>query len=170
MRGLIIRNIIRFIVLLFIQVFVLNNIYLGGYINPVLYTLFILMLPNRIGKIYMLLISFAMGLSVDMCSNMLGFHTCASTVVAFCRITFADRIITRGDDISIDMPSIFTVAPQYFIYYSGLLIFIHSFIFFTLDYFNFSDIFNIILSSILTTIVTLILVIMWQLIFIHRKR
>lgn len=170
MRGLVIRNIIRFVALLAIQVLVLNNIYLGGYISPVLYTLFILMLPNRIGKMYMLLLAFVMGLSVDVCSNMLGFHACASTIMAFCRITFADRIITRGDDISIEMPSIFTVVPQYFVFYSATLIFIHTFVFFMLDYFNLADILNIILSALLTTIVTLVLVIVWQLIFIHRKR
>lgn len=170
MRRLVIRNIVRFVALLAIQVLVLDNIYLGGYICPVLYTLFILMLPNRIGKIYMLLIAFATGLTVDVCSNTLGFHACATTVMAFCRITFADRIITRGDDITIDMPSIFNVAPQYFVYYSALLIFIHTFVFFMLDYFKLSNIFSILLSSLLTSATTLILVIVWQLIFVHRSR
>lgn len=169
MRGIVTRNIIRFVALLAVQVLVLDNIYFGGHISPMLYTLFILMLPNRLGKIYMLLIAFATGLSVDICSNMLGFHACASTIMAFCRITFADRIITRGDDITIDMPSIFTVAPQYFIYYSMLLIFIHALVFFLLDYFKMTEIFNILLSALLTTVATLVLVVVWQLIFIHRN-
>ncbi|MBO4751766.1 MAG: hypothetical protein J5526_03330 [Bacteroidales bacterium] len=170
MRGLIIRNILRFIALIVIQLFVLNNIYLGGYISPMLYAMFILMLPNRVGRIPTLLIGFVLGLSIDVCSNMLGFHACATTVMAFCRIMFAEKIITRGEDISIDTPSIYSVAPQFFIYYSALLLFIHSLVFFMLDYFNFADIFKILLSSVLTTLATLVLVLIWQMLFNHKRR
>lgn len=170
MRGLIIRNIIRFIALIVIQIFVLNNIYLGGYISPMLYAMFILMLPSRVGRIPTLLIGFVLGLSIDVCSNMLGFHACAITVMAFCRIMFAEKIITRGEDISIDTPSLYSVSPQFFIYYSALLLLIHSLVFFSLDYFDFADIFNVVISSVLTTIVTLVLVIIWQMLFNHKKR
>lgn len=170
MRGLIIRNILRFIALIAIQIFVLNNIYLGGYICPMLYAMFILMLPNRIGRIYTILIGFVLGLSIDICSNTLGFHACATTVMAFCRTTFAEKIITRGEDISINIPSIYSVAPQFFIYYSALLLLIHSLVFFALDYFNFADILRIILSSVLTTVATLVLVIVWQMLFNHKRR
>lgn len=170
MRGIVIRNILRFITLIVVQILVLNNIYLGGYITPMLYAMFILMLPNRVGRIYTLLIAFLLGLSIDVCSNMLGFHACATTVMAFCRITFAERIITRGDDVYIDTPSIFSVQPQFFIYYAALLLFIHSLVFFSLDYFNFADIFRIIISSVLTTIATLLLVIIWQMLFNHKKQ
>ena len=45
MNRLVIQNVIRGLVLIFFQVMVLNNIYLGGYVNPFLYILFILMLP-----------------------------------------------------------------------------------------------------------------------------
>ena len=38
---LIIRNIGRFLLLMLLQVLVFNNIYLGGYINPCIYLLFI---------------------------------------------------------------------------------------------------------------------------------
>lgn len=169
MRSIVIRNILRFLALLAVQVLVLDNIYFGGQINPMLYTLFIIMLPNRTGKIYTLLLAFATGLCVDISSNMLGMHTCATTVMAFCRITFVDRVITRGDDVTIDTPSVFTVQPQYFVYYAALLMFIHSLVFYTLDYFSFADFFNILLSAVFTTIATLILAIAWQLIFRPRK-
>lgn len=169
MRNLTIRNIIRIIALLALQILILNNVYLGAYIHPFIYVMFILMLPNKMGKVYILLASFAAGLSVDIFSNMLGFHACAATVVAFCRITFADRIITRAEDISIPMPSIFTVSPQYFLYYSGLLLMIYYLVYFSLETFSISDIFNIILESILSTIATLIMIVVWQLIFLHKK-
>ena len=118
----------------------------------------------------MLVIGFLLGLSMDVCSNMLGLHACATTVMTFCRITFAERIITRGDDVTIDNPSIFSVAPQYFIYYAALLLFIHSLVFFTLDYFDLGEIFNVLVSAVLTTLATLVLVVIWQMLFNHKRR
>ena len=58
MNKLIIQNIIRGLALVFFQVSVLNNIYLGGYVNPFLYILFILMLPVGMPKVGMIFLSF----------------------------------------------------------------------------------------------------------------
>ncbi|HAV54612.1 MAG TPA: rod shape-determining protein MreD, partial [Aequorivita sp.] len=38
-------NIVRFVVLVFLQVLLLNNVNLAGYINPYLYILFIILYP-----------------------------------------------------------------------------------------------------------------------------
>ena len=62
---LIFRNIGRFLLLVLLQVLVFNNIYLGGYINPCIYVLFIAMLPTTTGKIPMMLIAFFTGMCVD---------------------------------------------------------------------------------------------------------
>ena len=44
MNNVLIRNIIRFVVLVLLQVGVLNQVQLGGFINPYLYILFVIML------------------------------------------------------------------------------------------------------------------------------
>ena len=46
MNNLVWRNIGRFLLLMLLQLFVLNNVYLGAYVMPMLYLLFILMLPS----------------------------------------------------------------------------------------------------------------------------
>ena len=46
--NLVIRNIARCLLLVLLQVLVLNNIYLGGYITPYLYILFVLMRPTSL--------------------------------------------------------------------------------------------------------------------------
>ena len=105
----------RFVLLMALQLLVLNHVYLGGYVMPMLYVLFILMLPTDTGRIPMLLIAFGTGLLVDVMNNMLGFHALACTVVAMLRILFADRIRTRGEPVTIQTPSVYSVTPQYFI-------------------------------------------------------
>ena len=46
MNNLIWRNLGRFALLMALQLLVLNYVYLGGYVMPLLYVLFILMLPT----------------------------------------------------------------------------------------------------------------------------
>ena len=121
MNRLVWRNIGRFVLLMLLQLLVLNNVYLGGYVMPMLYVLFILMLPTSVGRVPLLLTAFGTGLVVDIMAGALGFHALACTVVAMMRITFADRILTRGENVTIETPSVFSVTPQYFISYLLLL-------------------------------------------------
>ena len=99
MNSLVWRNIGRFVLLTLLQLLVLNNVYLGGYVMPLLYVLFILMLPTSTGRVPMLLMAFGMGLLMDIMAGSLGFHALACTIVAMMRITFADRILTRGENV-----------------------------------------------------------------------
>jgi rod shape-determining protein MreD len=158
------------VALIAIQVVVLNNVYLGGFVSPMIYLLAILMLPTRLNKNLTLVIAFAAGMTVDIFCNMLGFHACAATLVAFCRVVFADRIITRNETSPIMVPSIYAVSYQYFLYYAALLTFIYTFLYFTLQIFSFADMWQILLSSVLSTLVSLILYIVWQLLFLHKKQ
>src|SRR5690606_8195768 len=61
----IIINIVRFIVLVFLQVLMLNNVNLAGYINPYLYIFFILLYPLDGNKFLLIFLSFLLGLSID---------------------------------------------------------------------------------------------------------
>ena len=61
----ILKNIIRFVVLVFIQVAILNNIQISGFINPYMYVLFILLLPFETPNWILLVLSFFLGLSID---------------------------------------------------------------------------------------------------------
>jgi rod shape-determining protein MreD len=85
MIGDLFRNIVRFIVLLMVQVLVINQIELTGYVNPYIYILFIMMLPINMNKHMVLLLSLLMGLSVDIFSNTVGMHTSACLLIGFLR-------------------------------------------------------------------------------------
>lgn len=170
MNNLLIRNILRFLFLLLLQVVVLNNVYLGGYITPFLYVLFILMLPTDLSKVALILIAFGSGLMVDIFDNMPGFHTFSCTLVAFCRIVFADKILTRGEQTTILTPSIRTVVAQQYVIFLTLNLFIYSFAYFLLEMFSLRDFGTILISSIFSTLATGILAIVYQAIFIPQKQ
>ena len=163
------RNIGRFALLMLTQLLVLNYVYLGPYIMPMLYVLFILMLPTNTGRIPMLLIAFGTGLLVDTMSGMLGFHALACTVLAMVRIWFADRILTRGEPVVVATPSLRSVTPQYFISYLLLMFGIFYFVFYTVELWSFRGFGGVLLATILSTIVTTLLAAFYQLLFIKKE-
>ncbi|KWW30636.1 MAG: rod shape-determining protein mred [bacterium P3] len=165
---LILQNIVRFAVLTLVQILILNNINISGYAIPYLYLLFILMLPTGMGKIAMLLAAFVCGLAIDVFSNMLGFHTFSCTMVAFARILFADRILTRNEPVVISTPSIYTVKTQYFIGYLLVLTAIFYLTFFSLELFDSHGFWRLLLSITLSTLLTVVLALISQILFMKR--
>lgn len=95
--NFIVKNIIRFIVLLLLQVMVFNNIQLSGFLNPYLYVLFILLLPFETPPWLLLVLSFFMGLSVDVFSNTLGIHASACVFMGFLRPFILNYISVRDN-------------------------------------------------------------------------
>ena len=155
--------------LMLLQLLVLNNVYLGGYVMPMLYVLFILMLPTSMGRVPLLLTAFGTGLVVDIMAGALGFHALACTVVAMMRITFADRILTRGENVTIETPSVFSVTPQYFISYLLLLTGAFYLVFYSVELFSFRGLGEVLLATVCSTVVTSLLVILYQYAFVRRK-
>ena len=58
-------NIVRFSVLMLLQVIVLNHINFTGYVNPYAYLIFILLFPFDASKTLLIFLSFLLGLSID---------------------------------------------------------------------------------------------------------
>ncbi len=162
------RIIGRFALLMLLQLLVLNHVYLGGYVMPMLYVLFILMLPTDTRRIPMLLIAFGTGLLMDVMSNMLGFHALACTVVAMLRILFVDRILTRNEPVVIATPSIYSVTPQYFISYLMLLLAVFYLVFYTTELFGFRGFGGVLLATVCSTLVTTLLAVLYQFVFLKK--
>jgi len=74
-------NSIRFIGLVLLQVLILNHIRIGGYINPYVYGLYILLLPFSTPKWLVLFAGFSIGLSVDIFMSTAGLHAGATVVI-----------------------------------------------------------------------------------------
>lgn len=169
MNKLVWQNIGRFLLLTLFQVLVLNNVYLGGYIMPMLYVLFILMLPTGMNRVALLLIAFASGFVIDIMNNMLGFHALACTVMAMMRIWFADRILTRGEPVQVQTPSVYSVTPQYFISYLMLMLAIFYLLFFIIELWGFRGFGDMLLATLLSTVATTLLAVLYQIVFLRRK-
>ena len=169
MNNLVWRNIGRFVLLMMLQLLVLNNVYMGGYVMPMLYVLFVLMLPTSTGRVPLLLMAFGSGLLVDVMSGVLGFNTLACTVVAMLRILFADRILTRGENVVIETPSIYSVTPQYFITYLLVSTAVFYLVLYTVELFSFRGLGGVLLATVCSTLVTSLLAVLYQMALLRRK-
>ena len=167
---LVFRNIGRFLLLMLLQLFVFDNIYLGGYINPCLYLLFIAMLPTSMRAIPMMLIAFATGLVADLSSNMLGFNAFACTAVAFLRTLWLDNILKGDNENEIETPSIRTVPYQQYSLYLFLFLLIFNVIYHFLLVFDIRDFFPTLLTALLSTIVTWLLAVLYQTLLFRKDK
>nr|WP_298660674.1 rod shape-determining protein MreD [uncultured Flavobacterium sp.] len=155
MNSNFILNIIRFFVLITLQVVVLNQINFGGWINPYLYVLFIILYPINSNKFGFIAASFALGLLVDIFSDSGGVHATACLMLAYFRpvflrfafgLSYEYQTIRIADKLTVDR---FT-----FIMTSILF---HHIILFTLELYRLSLFFNIILHTIVSTLFTFLI-------------
>ncbi|MEI6348484.1 MAG: rod shape-determining protein MreD [Bacteroidota bacterium] len=165
------KHTIRFLILLIAQVFVLNNINLGGYINPFVYILFIMLLPFDIDRIWLLVLGFITGFSVDLFSGgIIGLHTAASVLIAFLRPYIIRIVSSQKEFDSSTTPSIKDMGFSWFLSYSILFVLIHHLYYFFLEKYSFHDFFNTISRILLSTLISTLMIILCQYIEFRPKR
>lgn len=152
----IIINTVRFILLVFLQVFLLNNINLGGYINPYVYILFIMLYPSDGNQFLLIFLSFLLGLSVDIFEDSGGVHAAACVFVAYLRPAILKY--SFGISYEYNVVRLNKAAPTERIIYVGSIIFIHHFIMFALEIFSFDHLLLLLKSTLFSGVFTLILI------------
>ncbi len=162
------RNIIRFLALLLVQVLILNNIEIGGYINPYVYILFIILLPFETPAWLTLILAFILGLSVDIFSETLGMHTSATVFMAFLRPYILSYFAPRDGYESGSYPRVFYYGLPWFIKYTLIMVLAHHLFLFYVEMFKFQDFFSTLLRVILSTLFSTALIVISQY-FVFRR-
>ena len=162
MIKILLRNIVRFVALAILQIGVLNNIELNGYINPYLYVLFVLLLPFETPRWLTLVLAFALGITIDVFCDTPGMHATATVAMAFIRPYMLSAISPRDGYEVNTFPRVYYYGLGWFLKYSLLLIFIHHTILFTVEVFRFSSYHMVIWRSVLSTVFTAFLAVLSQ--------
>ena len=162
------RNIIRFVVLVLVQILVINNIQISGYIIPHIYILFILLLPFETPKWLLLISAFALGISVDLFTQTPGMHAAATVFIAFLRPWILEMSAPRDGYEPGTYPRLYYYGFQWFLRYSVILVLVHHFLLFYIEVFRFSEFFSTFLRVLLSSLFSVILIMLSQY-FIYRK-
>jgi len=140
---------IRFITLIFLQIMVMNNIDLFGYMNPMVYILFLLLFPFYDNQTVYIFLGFLIGLSVDLFSQGGGANTIASLTICFIRPMILGFIFGFKSKVQ----SLTIINEPRFrnkILYVVLFVFFHHLIYFGTVYFS-TDSTVIVIRNTLTT-------------------
>jgi len=162
------RNILRFFTVLLIQVLLLDNIQMGGYLSPYFYVIFIILLPFETPKWLLLSLAFLLGLSVDLFNGTPGMHAAASVFMAFLRPFILKNFSPRDGYEAGTFPRVYFYGIEWFAKYAIILVLSHHLFLFFVETFRFSDIFFTMGRTILNTILTSVLIVLSQF-FIYRR-
>ncbi|NOX86147.1 MAG: rod shape-determining protein MreD [Chlorobi bacterium] len=165
MNNIYLKNIIRFILLVLLQVLVLNNMNLMGYMNPYVYILFILLLPADISGVLLLLLAFLTGITIDFFGNTLGLNAAATVLMAFTRPKVLNLFFKNIEFGQNEEPGIAKMGFGKFLRYVFILVLIHHTALFFLEVFSFQEfrdtVYRIIISSVFSTFIIMILVLLF---------
>jgi hypothetical protein len=165
---IIIVNVIRWFILLSVQVLLLRNLSFYNLATPFTYVLFLLLLPFSMPNIVLYLVAFGTGLTLDAFYDTLGVHTAACVTLVFVRILFISVTVSR-DSLDEPEPTLGNMGFKWFSLYALLCIFAHHLVLFLLEAFKLTELSYTLLRCLLSGIFTLFTVILIELVFYNRK-
>ncbi len=160
--------IIYFVVLVLLQLLVFNNIEFSGYINPYIYTLYILLLPFTTPRIVLLLLGFMLGIVIDLFLGTPGVHSSATVFMAFSRPSVMRLYSPREGYQTGTNPRLTQFGMEWFVKYTVTLVLIHHFALFYLEVFSLNHFFNTLLRAFLSSLLTSLIIIFSQF-FVFRR-
>lgn len=169
MGNAIIRNIVRFIIMVLLQVALFKNI---GYYNVATtypYIFFIFLLPIGIPNFLLFLISFLTGLTIDAFYDSVGVHAAACVGLALFRVSFHKITIDVDLKDSFNTPSLGLMGTKWFMSYVFFGTFVHHFFLFLIETFTFANFLYTLASTILSSIFTTCIIVLMSLLVYKRK-
>ena len=167
-----VKNIIRFAFFILVQVYVLDKIHLHQMVTPYFYFLFILWLPFRIGRTWLMIIAFALGFTMDSFRHHYGFFSAACVMIAYLRPFLINLFIPQeGAETNYDEPSIKSMGGLLpYLIFTGVLTFIHHGWLFLLEAWQFGDLWYFLIKTLLSTVVSLLLILITELLFSRKQK
>jgi rod shape-determining protein MreD len=179
-----IQNIIRFGLIMAIQIFLLNTVELHNLsvawgvslFKPFFYLLFILMLPANMHRGATMIICFFTGLLIDKFSigNPQGIHASACVLIGLIRPFILNLFFQSGlkENTKLITPSLSKMGFKNFFIYIFFILTIGIFYFYVIEFWSFqlNDILKMLLKIISCLFTTLVLVILSQVLFIDNVK
>ena len=150
------RRFVVFIVLCLAQALVFNHIHLFGCATVQLYVYFVIALPRNYPRWAVLLWSFCLGLGVDVFSNTPGMAAATLTLVGLVQPYLLTLFIPREAPENMQTAAS-TIGFTKFLTFAAMLVFLHCFVFFTIEAFSFFNWAQWALNIVGTTLLTLLL-------------
>lgn len=170
--SLLVKNIIRFVLFILFQVFVLDKIHLHQMATPYVYFLFIIWLPFRMNRAWLMITAFALGFTLDSFRHHPGFHAAACVLIAYIKPFIVNILIPQeGAEANYAEPSMRSMGGfmPYFILVT-LLCLLHNMWLFLLEAWQFGNIWYFLIKTLLSTAISILLIMITELIFVRKQK
>lgn len=162
-------NLLRFVVLVALQVFLLKNITLYDLATPYTYILFILLLPFEVPNVLLFILSFILGITLDAFYDTPGLHAAACILLAFVRIVFINITVQKDGFDNEPEPTLSVMGFRWFFTYVLILTLIHHFFLFNLEVFRLSEMQYTLSRFALSSVFTVFLIVISGLLFFRKR-
>ena len=143
---------------------VLNNFQIFGFLNPKVYILFILLLPQKTNIALVYILAFVLGLSIDAFENTGGIHASATLFLAFIRPALF-RLITGAGNSEIYALDLKHLGFKKFLVYVSVATLAHHLWLFSLEAFTLKNYFLVIYETLISSLFSILLIIIIELLF-----
>lgn len=144
-----------------VQIFLLSKIPIFEKYTAVLYPVFVLFYPFFRNKFVFLFLSFILGLSIDIFMGTWGINAFATVTIAY----FRTLIFRTSTETSTDFFSFLTLNWSQFLFFIFVSLFIHQLLVQYLEFFKFSQFFDVLLNVIITTIISFVFIVVYAIVF-----
>lgn len=170
--SILMKNIVRFVLLILMQFYVFDKVHLHYMVTPYIYFLFILWMPFQLNRTVQMLLAFLLGFVLDSFRHSPGFHSAACVLIAYLRPFLINILIPQeGADTNYDEPSVKSMGGfMPYMLYAGVLTLIHHGWLFLLEAWQFGDFWYFIIKTLLSTIVSLLLIIITEMLFSRKQK
>ncbi|VAW11278.1 Rod shape-determining protein MreD [hydrothermal vent metagenome] len=160
-------NIIRFALLVLVQVLVFNRLNFFGFINPMVYILFLYWYPIKQNRAVFIGLSFLLGLSIDFFSDTMAINAASTITIAYLQPAITRFVFGVNYEFQSFKLGNATKVQQFT--FLALLIVVHHLVFFTLEIFSFANLLLILKKTFYISLTTLILCLLFSSLFSVRK-
>ncbi|MDR1223135.1 MAG: rod shape-determining protein MreD [Tannerella sp.] len=131
------RIAVYFIVCVLLQALAMNNTHLFRVATPFIYIYVILKFPVDMNRSGVIMLSFLLGLAVDLFSNTFGMHAAACAFTGFVRTPLLERFADLKDLPERSTPSFHLFGYARFIRYALIVVALHHIALFVIEAFTF---------------------------------
>src|SRR5260221_7891970 len=166
------KNILRFVILIMIQVYILDKIHIHYMVTPYVYFIFILWLPFNMNRSWLMITAFALGFTLDSFRHNPGFHTAACVLIAYIRPFLISLLIPQeGADTNYEEPSARSMggSAPYAIYVAVLTLIHHSWLF-LLEALEFANFWYFLIKTVFSFAISLLLIFVTELLFSRKQK
>lgn len=166
------KNTIRFVLFIFFQVFILNEVPpLHQFIVPYLYFVYILWLPFNCNRFLLLIISFLFGLSLDYFTGTPGLHAAPCVLIAYIRPFLLNLLIPQETtEQSYAEPGIKSMGWAPYTLYISVFTFIHHSYLVLIEWLQFGNWIYFVGKVAGTTAISLLLIFITEMLFLRKGR